>query len=147
MAKQRVTMQPGDISTAWGTALKNSVSKIGKGVDAVTESPMEKAANAKDKMRANFNAAMDSGRTEAALRASPLGEWKTKTKAKVTSNLSAGVEAAMPKRQRFDQYLVTTLNAVLPNIAGMPDQTLDDSVARVRALMQHMHDNPYKRGA
>jgi hypothetical protein len=76
-----------------------------------------------------------------------LPDWKAKTKAKVRERLAGGVDAGMPKRKEFDKYLVENLNAVLPEIASMPDLSLEDSVSRVRRLMEHMSNNPFKTGS
>lgn len=147
MSKSRVATSPAQISQNWQSGLKAAVPKIQQGVDAVQDNPAEKAAANIQKMRNGFNAAIDSGKTEAALRSVSLTDWKSKTKAKVGSNLSSGVDAAMPKRQKFDNYLVTTLNAILPEVAAAPSQTIDDSINRMAMVVRHMHDNPYKKGA
>jgi hypothetical protein len=124
--------------------MKSSISDITKGIDAVTESPMEKAISQKDKMLTNLTAAVNDGRWEKGLKSVTLSDWKANTKAKVSSSLSTGVDAAMPKRQKFDTWLVQTLNGVLPTVAAMPKMTMSDSLARVSAVMNHMHDNRYK---
>jgi hypothetical protein len=144
MAKSKVTMTPDQISTKWGNRLKQSVQDIQRGIDAVSDSPMEKAAAAQDKMLQNLTAAIQNGSWANGLRKVSLTDWKNVTKTKIGSALPAGVDAAIPKRKAFDNYLVNTLNNVLPEIAAMPSMTIQDSVARVTRLMQHMHDNPYK---
>jgi hypothetical protein len=51
----------------------------------------------------------------------------------------------MGKREAFDKHLVSSLNEILPSIQKMPDMTLEDSVARCRALMEGMAKRPYKK--
>lgn len=147
MSKSKVSLNAGDISDKWGRRMKGAVTDIQKGIEGVTESPTEKAADKQDKMLANLTAAVTDGKWAAGLRKVSLSDWKTKTSAKVGARLGQGVDEAMPKRKEFDTYLVSTLNTVLPTIADMPDMTIDDSVNRVRTLMEHMHNNPYKTGA
>lgn len=147
MSKERVGLTADRISDKWGRRLKNAVPDIQAGIDTVTEAPTEKAADKQDKMRANLIKAIDEGRWAAGLRKVSLTDWKNKTKAKVGQRLAQGVDEAMPKRKAFDTYLVSTLNEVLPVINAMPDLTLDDSVNRVRALMEHMNTHPYKGGS
>lgn len=144
MSKRKVGLSPGDISQKWNNRMKGSVSDIQKGIDAVDVAPGEAAAAQQDKMLQKLTASVASGKWANAVRGVPLGEWKQKTKEKVAQRLAGGVDAAMPKRQRFDTYLTSTLNGVLPQIADMPSMTIEDSVNRVRALMEHMHNNPYK---
>lgn len=144
MAKSKVGIGAGDISEKWNRRMKQSVPDIQKGIDGVTESPMEKAVAKQDKMLANVTAAISSGKWAAQTLKVNVADWKTKTKQKVGERLGGGVDAAMGKRRQFDTYLVNTLNGVLPEIAGMPDMTIEDQVNKVRRLMTHMHDNPYK---
>lgn len=144
MAKSKVVLSAAQISDKWGKRMKGSISDIQTGIDLVTESPTEKAVQKADKMKANINAALDSGRWANGLKAVSLSEWKTKTRAKVAERMSSGVDGSMGKRQKFDGYLVNQLNAVLPEIAQMPDMTIEDQVNKVRKLMTHLHENPYK---
>lgn len=141
---EQVRLSAADISKKWNNNLKGSISYIEQGVDRVKEAPTEKAANKQDKMLQHLQEAVNTGRWGAALRKVSLQEWKKLMKEKVRARLAGGVDAAMDKRQAFDKYLVDTLNAVLPEIHAMPDMTLEDSVARVRRLMEYMNENRYK---
>lgn len=145
MSKDKVTLNASDISEKWNRRMKGAVTDIQKGIDAVTTSPTEKAADKSEKMLTNLTQAVSSGKWANSLRKVTLSDWKTKTKEKVASRLASGVDGAMAKRQEFDKYLVNTLNGVLPEINNMPDLTLEDSVNRVRRLMEHMANNPYKK--
>lgn len=145
MSKSKVTISAGDISDNWNKQMKASVSRIQKGIDGVTENPAELAAAKQDKMLTNLTAAVNAGRWAAGLSKVTLSGWKTTTKTKVGTNLGSGVDSAMGKRRDFDQWLVSTLNGVLPTIKDMPDGTISDSVERCRALMEHMHNNAYKK--
>jgi hypothetical protein len=145
MAKGKVNLSPADITSKWGSRLQGAVSDIQKGIDSVTENPLEQAAAKKDKMLAKINEAVTNGKWEAGLKSVSLSDWKTTTKNKVASRLASGVQEATAKRQKFDTYLVNTLNAVLPTIKSMPDLTIEDSVNRVRTLITHMKNNPYRK--
>ena len=144
MSKEKVSLTADKISDKWGRRMKGAVTDIQAGIDGVTESPTEKAAAKQEKMLTNLTEAVNNGKWADGLRKVSLSDWKTKTKEKVGTRLAQGVDQAMPKRKAFDTYLVSQLNAVLPEISAMPDMTIDDSVNRVRALMTHMHENPYK---
>lgn len=146
MSKTKVTLTGAAISDKWNRRMKGAITDIQTGIDAVTDNPCEKAAAKKDKMLQNITQAVNNGRWEAGLRKVTINDWKTKTKDKVAQRLSSGVDGSMDKRRQFDTYLVNNLNAVLPTINSMPDLTIEDSVNRVRALMEHMHNNPYKAG-
>jgi hypothetical protein len=145
MGKGRVSMTASQISDKWGKNLKAAVPFITQGVDAVTENPMTKAVANSQKMVDNLTAAVSSGRYAAGCNAVTLQDWKDRTKSKVTARLASGVDAGMPKRQKFDVYLVGALNNALPTINSMPSATFEDSINRVRAMMEAMHNNPYKK--
>ncbi len=138
-------MNPTDISEKWGRRTKGAVSDIQAAIGRVSESPMEKAASKQDKMLTNLQASVTSGKWARGLKAVSLEEWKTKTAKKVGERLPGGIDAAMDKRRQFDTYLVGQLNTILPTIQKMQDLTMEDSLQRVRALMEHMHKNPYKK--
>ncbi len=144
MGKSKVTLSSAQISEKWNRNMKNSISDIQAGIDAVTESPMAKAASKADKMLQNIQQSVQSGKWANSLNAVSLGDWKTKTKEKTAQRLATGVDQAMAKRQKFDSYLVNTVNAGLAKVNTLPDMTFEDSVNRVRTFMQHMKDNPYK---
>jgi len=144
MSRTKVRMPANDISEKWGKNQKASVPFIIKGLDNVTEDPGQKAVEKQDKMLANLTESITNGTWAKRRLKVGLGEWREKTKKKVTERMSGGVDAAMPKRKAFDSWLVGQLDSVLPEIAGMPDMTLEDSVARVRKLMEHMSEHKYK---
>jgi hypothetical protein len=146
MSKSKVSLSANQISDKWNRRMKGAVTDIQAGVDSVTENPAEKAIAKQDKMLQNLTKAVNDGRWANGLGKVTLNDWKTKTKEKVGQRLASGVDGAMAKRQKFDAYLVNTLNGVLPTIQNMPDMTFEDSVNRVRTVMEHMHNNPYKKG-
>jgi RNA processing factor Prp31 len=145
MSKSKVSLNANQISQKWNRRMKGAVSDIQAGVDAVTENPAEKAIQKQDKMLQNLTKAVNDGRWAAGLNNVSLSDWKSKTKEKVGQRLASGVDGAMDKRQKFDTYLVNTMNQILPTIQNMPDMTFEDSVNKVRAVMEHMHNNPYKK--
>lgn len=144
MAKSKVSLTSQQITENWSNKMKNSVTRIQTGIDNVTESPMAKAAANKDKWLQGIQMAHANGRWVAGLNGVTLGDWKNVTKAKVASSLSTGVDNAKTKHQKFSNYLVNTLNQILPQVAASPKMTMEDSINRVRMVIEHMHNNPYK---
>jgi hypothetical protein len=145
MSKSKVSLSAGQISEKWGRRMKGAITDIQNGIDSVTESPTEKAAAKQDKMLNNLTQAVTSGKWANGLRSVSLSDWKTKTKEKVATRLASGVDAGMAKRQKFDTYLVNTVNAGLSAVNQLPDMTFEDSVNRVRVMMEHMRNNPYRK--
>lgn len=144
MSKSKVSMPAAEISSKWNKNFKAGVSDAVKGIDRVTESPMEKAAAAQEKMLSKLNEAVTSGRWAGALSKVTLAAWKEKTKKKMTERAAGGADAAMDKRRSFDTWLANTLNGILPEIASMPDLTLSDSKARMDRQFDYMSEQKYK---
>lgn len=144
MSKEKVRLSPDKISDKWGRHMKAAVPDIQSGIDAMTEDPGQKAVDAQDKMLAKVTESIQSGIWAKRRLAVPFSEWKEKTKSKVATRLTGGVDAAMPKRKKFDTWLASRLNGVLPEIAAMSDLTLDDSKARVMRMMDYMSAEKYK---
>lgn len=141
----KVKLTAEEISEKWNRRTKAAVPDIQRGIERVTESPAVKAIAKKDKMKANLIKSLDDGTWEKRLGAVSLEDWKSKTSSKVAERLAGGVDGAMPKRVKFDGWLVGKINEVLPKINAMPDMVLEDSVNRVRTFMEHMSKTPYKK--
>lgn len=144
MSKSKVNLSPDAISDKWKRRITGAVQDIVTGIDSVTDNPMEAAAGKKDKMLANITRSIQDGSWEKGLKNVSLSDWKSKTKAKVSQRLAGGVEESMGKRRNFDTWMVNRLNGVLPRIKEMPDLTIEDSINRVRAFMEHMSKEKYK---
>lgn len=144
MSKTAVKMSSTDLTEKWEKNTSGAVEEVVKGLDRVTEDPGVKAVEKQEKMIANLTKAVNNGTWAKRRLKVGLSEWRDKTKSKVRERLAGGVKAAHGKRQAFDNWLVGRLNEVLPEINGMSDMTLEDSVARVRRLMEHMASKPYK---
>ncbi len=144
MSKGKVTLTPQQISDSWNSKMKQAVPRIQAGIDAVTDNPMEKAAAAQDKFLAGVQLAVSQGRFAAGCRSVTTADWKARTRAKVGERLAGGVDAAMPKRQKFDQWLVPTLNSILPGIQSKPDLTFEDKINRMTEYARQMHAQRYK---
>lgn len=144
MSKEKVRLSGGDITQKWMRNMGNAVNDIVDGINAVSESPAQKAIAAQDKMLQNVTQAITSGRWANQLGKVQLGDWKTKTAQKVRERLVGGVQAAQSKHQQFANWLVNRLNGVLPEINAMPDLTLNDSVARATRIITYMAEQKYK---
>ncbi len=141
----KVSLDATAISEKWARRTKAAVSDAQAGIMRVTESPAQKAVAKAQKMKQNLIASIDNGTWAKRLGGVSLEEWKTKTAQKVGERLSGGVDGAASKRAKFDGWLVGRLNEVLPKIEAMPDMTLEDSVNRVRTLMEHMSKSPFRK--
>ncbi len=111
--------------------LKAAIPDIQAGIGKVTENPALKAAAKKNKMQANLNAAIDSGKWEAGLRRVTLESWKEAISTKGTQRLAAGIDGAHAKVVDFAGKLLAHEKSLQGVINAMPDMTFEDSVARM----------------
>lgn len=144
MGKTKVSLTAAQISENWQSKMKSAVSRITTGVNNVSTSPMEKAANAKEKWLTGIQNAANNGTWENGLRSVTLSDWKSRTINKVQTNLATGVDNAMTKRRTFDTWLVENLNQVLPEIDALPTTTKEDNINKAVAYMRAMGSRSYK---
>ena len=144
MSKTSVRLSPDKISDKWNRHMKADVPDIVTGIDAMAVDPGQRAVDQQDKMVRNLTESVQNGTWAKSRLAVSKSDWQAITKAKVSQRLSTGVDQALPKRKKFDSWLVGRLNSILPEIDAMSDMTLEDSKARVFRLMDHMAAEKYK---
>ncbi len=118
--------------------LTAAVEDVRRGVDRVTENPMEKAAAKQDKMLANLTKAVTDGRWAAGLKRVTLEDWKTKTRDVGANRIAAGIAAASGKVIAFAEELIPHINSGQAKLASMADITLEDNIQRMVTFTRHM---------
>ena len=127
--------------------LKASTHEITAGVNATTEAPSAKAVAKQDKMRENLIAAIDDGTWAARLGKYTLQQWKSDMINKGVGRIGKGIDEAAPKVTAFFNALLPVAYSISDEVKGMPDMTLDDSVARAETAIRRMADFHYKKTA
>ena len=122
----------------WVRNLSGSTQEIRDGVQAVTESPTEKAADQAEKYRLNTAAAVDSGKFQARLRGVSLEDWKRATLDKGIARIATGAAAAEGDVEDFFAELFPFQQRLQATIDAMPNTTLEDSIARQAAWTRGM---------
>lgn len=118
--------------------LSGATEDIRRGVMAVTVSPTRKAAEKLDKMKANFNRAIDSGKVKRGLLRVDLPEWQKKMMEKGISRIPEGIQAARGKMVAFGEQLLAYEDNLQAKIKTMPDTTLEDSINRMTSWTRGM---------
>ena len=136
MGKIRVTAE--EYAEKHARRLKGAVEDIRRGVERVTEAPTAKAADKQDKMIANLQAAVSSGKWARRLRAVTLEEWKDKTLGKGIGRIAAGIDAAHAKQVDFAVQLLAFEETLKVKVDAMSDMTLEDSIAKMTAWARGM---------
>jgi ElaB/YqjD/DUF883 family membrane-anchored ribosome-binding protein len=118
--------------------LKAAVNDIAAGVNRVTVAPGVQAAAKAEKMRANLNAAIDSGKWQRRTASVPLADWQKAMTTKGVQRVGTGIDAAAGKTTEFFSQLFDYQTGLMSEVGKMPDMTLEDSVQRAGAWIRGM---------
>lgn len=130
-----MAQNPNAVAKLWSERMQAAGQKMKDGVNAVTSSPMEAAAAAKDRWIAGVNKAAQEGTFEDGLRSVSLAEWKQAMTEKGVANMQTGARASVPKVERFLRDFLPYAESVSEEIKSMPKGTLADSIARSTAAI------------
>lgn len=133
-----VRVNPSEMAEKWKRRLTQATPDIQRGVERVTESPMEKAAAASDKMLRNVTEAVTSGKYARGLARVSLPEWKDAVIDLGIPRIAQGVARAETKFEDFARQLLPHIESGMSQLDRMPDVTLEDSVARMTFWLRHM---------
>lgn len=126
-----------DSAAKWLQAMQSATAQNNyeAGINAFQGNPMQLAADADAKYLASITEAVQSGRRRAALMAVPVSTWKGNATGKGKQRLSSGAAAAMPKVQAHFAKWTPIYSQVSQQVRSMPKNTIDDGLARVRAVI------------
>jgi hypothetical protein len=139
----KVTPQEG--AQKWAQRLTAAVEDIRRGVQKVTESPTQKAAEKKDKWVAELQRAAQEGRWEAGLRSVSLDEWKNTMLSKGLARIPDGARAAQGKYAQVAENLYRYIEDGQRRVQSMPDVTLEQRIQRMVEFIRYM--SQYKKPA
>lgn len=131
-----ITITAAEAAAKHANNLKNSIEEIRRGVMAVTENPMEKAAAAKDKWVAGIRDSAD--KWAARVSAVSMEDWKSAMLNKGVNRIAEGVDAAIPKTTAFFDRLLPFEANLQARVNQMPDTSLEDSVNRASTWIREM---------
>lgn len=123
----------------WKARMQTAGTAYSDGIDAVTQSPMEAAANAKDAYAQGVNEAVASGRYERGLRRVSMSDWKKAAKEKGASRLASGANAAAGKVEKFFAVFGPKLMAITEQVRAMPKGTFEERQQRAIQMMNATH--------
>lgn len=127
-----------DVARKWRQRLEGAAQDMVAGVNAVTVAPTAQAAAKVQTMKARFNAAIDSGKVEAGLRAVSLEDWRAAMLSKGVTRVAQGAQGAETKVADFMGELIPYTDQVRKEIAQMPNATDADRKARMNANFDKM---------
>jgi hypothetical protein len=104
-------------------------------VQAVTESPMERAAAKANEWQAAVSDPRTRERFVSGLRRVNLEEWKRKAAEVGANRYAQGIQAASSKFRAFMESFYPLTQEVKARVRAMPKMTEEDSINRVRAVI------------
>jgi len=129
-----------DIVAKWSRNLGSSGDSMRDGINAVSESPGVKAADAIDNYAAGVQAALSSGKTERRMRSVTLEGWKGAALEKGVPRAIAAANSPTAKAHalEFMEAFLPFAENVSNEISRMPKGTLEDGIARATAAIRLM---------
>lgn len=125
------------IATKWARNLGGATESIKAGVEAVTRSPTEAAAERADAYAQGVLKSVADGRFQAGLRRVTLADWKRAMIEKGVNRVSSGALAAQPKMQAFLVKFLPHVEAGQRMLESMPRGDLQQNIARAIKMMEH----------
>lgn len=124
-----------DAAANWVTGMSSSTEKIRKNVQAVTDSPMEKAANAVQRQVDGVIRAANSGKTARKLRSVSLDDWKNAFLTKGLNRIQSGASTA---KNKFAAFMQSFLPYLQQGVSQLPPRgDLEANIARMTSMVRH----------
>lgn len=136
-------MSPAELAAKWSSAFGASADRYKAGINRVTVNPAEQAIAAQDRMVANFNDAVNSGKWAAGLQRVTLSSWKQAATDKGASAIAAAARVGQAKVQAAEARIAPIRDAVVASLP--PRGTIDQNLERARAMAMGMY-NGVRRG-
>lgn len=138
-----VRVSPTDATEKWANRLGGATAEITAGVNRVTVSPGQLAAQKADKWRQATNDAAEKWRRNTG--AVSLDFWRSMMTQVGIPRIAQGAQAKKVKYTNFAQEFYPHLERGLQKLATMPDTTFEDRINKAVAMMRHNRE--FKRGS
>ena len=124
-------VSPQEFAEKWARRTAAATNDYSNGIRRVREAPGQKAAAKADKYLSGVQQSHAEGKWQARVAAVSLGDWQKAAVEKGAGRISAGVTAAQGDMQRFGQQLLSHVDSVQAEVHAMPDNTLEERIARM----------------
>lgn len=121
----------------WSQGMSGATEKIKRGIQNVTESPTQKAANRSDAYLLGVQRAVANGKYRDGLMAVTLEDWKRAALDKGVGRIAGGAVAAKGKFADFMTQFLPHIQSGLQALASMPRGTLEENINRAVSMMRH----------
>lgn len=131
-------LSPQEAAEKWARKASAASTDYQSGIRRVRESPMAKAVEKQDKLKAGFNDAVDSGKWATNTGRVTLQSWQQAAEQKGVPNFSTGIQASQQKTANAYQRVFPMIDAAVGSLSNMPDTTLEQRIARSAAFQRAM---------
>ena len=142
----KVRNNPQEIASKQIRRVQDSIPDIEAGINRVTVSPTELAAQNLEKAETNYVKSIRSGKMARNLRAVTLAEWKARTLAKI-GRISSGIEESRTTLEKFHKQRNEWQNEIDSGLASIPTKSLEDSRRRMIFQMDAMAKKSFDKAA
>lgn len=136
-------LSPQALAQKWAKNLGGATEAMRAGVNAVSVSPTEKAANRADAYLQGVNRAVADGKWQAGLRRVTLADWKSAMIEKGVNRIASGATSAMPKMAAFLTEFLPHVMQGQQMLESMPRGDLNQNISRAVAMITH--NSKFKR--
>lgn len=136
-------LTPAEIVEKQKANTKAATGRMKVGVERVTVAPGTRAASKQQKMLTRLTAVVQDGTWARRVAGVTLGDWQRAMIDKGIQRVSAGIDAATNKLVDFHTKLKAYQDTLRSQLDGMPDETLEDSIARQRFWTEKMAQFKY----
>jgi hypothetical protein len=128
---------PSDVAKKWQRNLAGASESIRLGVNAITESPTEKAARRQDAYISGVQRAAASGKWARGLRRVSAADWQRAMIDKGIQRIASGASTATPKVEQFMGQWLPYMDQLRSKLASMPRGDIEQNKARMIAAVDH----------
>lgn len=125
------------VADKWQRNTSGSIQSYKDGINAVTQSPTEKAAAAVDRQVAGVQRAAAEGKTQRALLRVSLADWRKAAIDKGANRLASGVQAAVGKVESFLGEFLPYVEQGRDQLSSMPRGDVEQNIQRMVAMVRH----------
>jgi len=128
-----------EVAQRWTQGASAGSTRYVDGVQGTTKDPTALAIQAQGKLLANVTQAISSGRWARNLGRVGKAGWQSATVAKA-ANWTTGINASATKYEQAIGPVLQQIASLQSQIASMPNNTIEDAIARSAALQRGLHN-------
>lgn len=132
-------LTPEEFASKWASRTAAATPEYTAGVQRVQTAPGQAAAAKEAKYQAGVQAAVTSGKWRRNVGAVSLAQWQESALTKGAQRLSTGAQAAQGKMAAAGARILPMIDQAKAEVDRMPDNTIEDRIAKSAAFARAMH--------